>query len=108
MNKSIAFPASLKTEIRRIAAEQDYPLVAEIVARGNADELVVDSREEAQAIVDVARRERLDARLKYPYWDEESPRYDTRHEEAFQDIQMGFFEKVVMYIGQEYDIVGSV
>lgn len=108
MNKSIAFPASLKTEIRRIADEQAYPLVAEIVARGNADELVIKSTDEAQAIVDVARRERLDAGLKYPFWDEESPRYDTRHEDAFQDIQMGFFEKVVMYVGQEFDIVNAV
>ena len=59
-------------------------------------------------IVNVACIEMLDAALRYPYWDDESPDYSKIHEDAFQDVQMVFFEKIVMYIGQEYSVVTLV
>jgi hypothetical protein len=108
MSKTVPFPASLKRTIRNIASERNYPLVQEIARRGSDEELVLESKEEAQAIVDVARVEMLDASLKYPFWNDDSPRHEPKHEEAFQDVQMGFFEKVVMYVGQEFDVVTRV
>lgn len=108
MNKTIPFPASIKLTIKKIAYERNYPIVIEIVERGDKEVLILTSQAEAQMIIDVARIEILDAALKYPFWDDDSPRYDKFHEDAFQDVQMGFFEKIIMYIGQEYEVVTTV
>lgn len=82
--------------------------MAEVINRGGADELIVNSQEEAQALVNVARIEMLSASLKYPFWDEDSLKYDKCHDESFQDVQMGLFEKTIMYISQSFDIVSTV
>jgi len=103
--KTIPFPESLKAALKRITLDRRYPVVAEILDRGKLDELSIESAEEAQMIVDVARLEMLSASLKFPFWDDDSPRYDRFHDEAFQEVQMGFFEKVVMYVSQEFDVV---
>ena len=108
MSKTIPFPASIKAEIAKIANERGYPVVIEIVRRGAEDELLIESKQEAQAIVNVARIEMMNAELTYPFWDEDSPHYQSTHEEAFQEVQMGLFEKVVMYLGQAFQITSTV
>jgi hypothetical protein len=108
MSKTIAIPETIKETLRKVARERQYPLVLEILARGKSAELVLADNDEAQAIVNVARLELLDAKLRYPFWSDDSPRYDKAHEEAFQDVQMGFFEKVASYIGSEFDIEAKV
>jgi hypothetical protein len=108
MTKTISFPSELKEALSAIATEQRYPLVREILARGKADELVLKDKHEAQVIVDVARVQMLEAGLRYPYWNEDSTKYNKAHDEAFQDVQMGLFEKVVTYVGQEFEVVTRI
>jgi hypothetical protein len=108
MSKTVVFPSELKEALLKIAVERRYPLVREILGRGGTDELVLEDKEEAQAIVNVARMQMLDALLRYPFWSDDSPRYNKAHEEAFQDVQMGFFEKVASYIDSEFDIEAKV
>ena len=105
---AIAFPAVLKAQIQQIASERGYPCVAEITARGGPDELLLQDLKEAQAIVDVARLQMLDASLRFPFWDEDNPRHDPAHDNAFQDVQMGLFEKTCMYLGQQFQVVTQV
>jgi hypothetical protein len=104
MTKTISVPSELKQAVAAIAMERRYPLVREILARGIPDELILENQCEAQAIVDVARVQMLEAGLRYSYWNEDSPRYNKADDEAFRDVQTGVFEKVVMYVGQEFDI----
>jgi hypothetical protein len=108
MSKTITLPSELKEALSVIATERRYPLVREILARGKADELILEDKHEAQVIVDVARVQMLEAGLRYPYWNEDSARYNKAHDEAFQEVQMGFFEKVAMYIGQEFEVVTRI
>jgi hypothetical protein len=104
----IEYPASLKTALRLIASTRGFPGALRILARGGAEELVVESRQEAQTLVNVARLALLEARLKFPNWDEDSPDHDLAHEEAVHDVLMGLFEKTVGYVGQGFDIVSQV
>lgn len=108
MSKIITVPAGLKDDLLKIASKSDYPQVRVILARGEQNELHIHAQDEAQSLVNVARVALLDALLKYPYWDDTREPYSEEHDEAFQDVQMGFFEKVVSYIGQEYDIETKV
>ena len=108
MSLIIPFPDVLKLRLQKVANQRNYPLVNEVLQRGGSEELVVNSLEEAQALVNLARLEMLEASLKYPFWDEDSPNFDRRHESAFQDVQMGIFEKTVMYVGQAFKVVSTV
>lgn len=94
MSTIIPFPASLKNTMKQIAMERKYPVVIEVLDRGTEEELILNSQTETQALIDVARIEMLNASLKYPFWDEDSARYDKAREDAFQEIQMGLFPQV--------------
>ena len=108
MSKTIAFPSVLKLQMQKIARDREYSVVSEILARGGTEELVLESQTEAQALVNVVRIELLDASLKYPFWNDDLPNYDHRHEDAFHDVHMGIFEKTVMYLSQEFQITSTV
>ncbi len=104
----IHFPAALKKQLQGIAQTRQYPVVQRVLERGHDDELIVNTQAEAQALVNVARAEMLSAQLKYPYWDEDLPEYDKHHEDAFQDVQMGIFEKTVMYLSQSFEVDSKI
>jgi hypothetical protein len=108
MSQVIEFPASLKAQLHASASTRRFPAALAILARGGPSELVVESQTEAQTLVDIARLELLEARLKFPFWDEDLPNHDPVHEDAFHDVQMGVFEKTVMYVGQVFEITSKV
>lgn len=101
---TISFPSSIKAELIAISDAKKYIQVLEVLGRGTADELVLNDAEEAQAVVDVARVKLLDTQLKFPYWDDSKDNYIESHEDAFQEVQMGVFEKTVSYVGQAFSI----
>ena len=108
MSQSVEYPASLKVQLQQIASKRSFPAASKILARGGPEELIVESQQEAQTLVDIARLALLEARLKYPYWDEDFSDHDPAHEDAFLDVQMGIFEKTVMYLGQAFEVVSKV
>ncbi len=108
MSTTLPFPNPLKDTLRTMAQDRGWPQVLAILQRGGDEELVLQSQADAQMIINAARVEMLNAGLKYPYWDEDMPNYDAAHEDAFQDVQMGFFEKVVMYVGETFPVITTV
>jgi hypothetical protein len=108
MSQVIEFPRPLKAQLQKSASTRKFPAALAILSRGGPEELVVASQHEAQMLVDIARLELLEARLKFPFWDEDLPNHDPAHEDAFHDVQMGIFEKTVMYVGQVFEVVSKV
>ena len=104
MMSMITVPSDIKSELYEIASVSGYSLVLDILSRGSEGEVVFESLAEAQAVVNVVRLKMLEALLKYPYWDDTLTPYNEEHEEAFQEVQMGLFEKVVSYVRHEYDV----
>ena len=108
MSRSIAFPDSVKADLLKLASAGGFVRAQEILARGKADELVIDSQDEAQVVANVARVEMMKTILQYPFWDEDDPLHDPAHEERFHDVVNGLFEKTVSYIAQDYEIVTKI
>lgn len=106
--KSLFIPASVKADLLRLAAAHGYPAARTILARGTAEELVVDGLAEAQVVANVARVEMMSASLKSPFWDEEDPRHDARHEEAFHEVVNGLFEKTISALRDDFDITTKI
>jgi hypothetical protein len=108
MSKRLSFPDSVKAELRKIATAGRYVLAMEILERGADDELVLESVEEAQVVVNLARVQMMVASLRYPFWDEDDPRHDAAHEEAFHEVVLGVFEKTVSTIGQDFEVKTAI
>ncbi len=107
MRKIVSFPTVLKLQLKDIAIKRGHNAASEILDRGEPEELLLDSQTEAQMLINLARMEMTDTSLKYPFWNEDLPNYNTSHEDAFQDIQMGIFEKTIMYLDQVFELSPS-
>ena len=108
MSQTIPFPESVKATLIKLATNAHYVLAKEILARGAADELLLDSHLEAQVIINIARVELMWAVLMYPFWSDDHPRHDPVHESATDDVLRDIYEKTVSYIGQEFEINSSI
>lgn len=108
MSRTIAFPDSVKADLQKLASRGKYPRAAEILARGGPEELTLETAEEAQIVVNVARVEMMTTLLQCPFWDEDDPRHDQSHEDRFHDVVNGLFEKTVSYISQDFEVVTKI
>jgi hypothetical protein len=104
MTTAITVPAELKAELLAIAKECSYPSALQVLQRGEPDQLMLENLREAQEITNIARVQVLDALLKYLYWDDTEANYLPEHEERFQDVQMGIYEKTVHYVSNHFEI----
>ncbi|MDG9666937.1 hypothetical protein ONV78_04245 [Hahella sp. CR1] len=109
--KTVFLPDELIAQLKAIAESDNYPEVTRILNKPSpsdmetADTMTAISltREEAQALANVAIVERMKAELKYPYWSDDHPKYDEAHENEFFEIQAGLFGKLIHYLN-EFDI----
>jgi hypothetical protein len=108
VSHAIAFPHSVKEDLQKLAAAGGFLRAREILARGKPDELVLESAEEAQVVVNVARLEMMKTALQCPFWDEDDPRHDPAHAERFHEVVNGLFEKTVSYVGQDFEVVTKI
>jgi hypothetical protein len=60
------------------------------------------SKEEAEALITLAVIEKRKAWLRFPYYDEDHPLYSPEHEQKFDDVQMGIYEKTIYYVGTAF------
>ena len=108
MSRAIVFPESVKADLLKIATTGKFVRAREILSRGQQGELILESDDEAQVVVNVARVEMMKTILQCPFWDEDDPRHDPAHEERFHDVVNGLFEKTVSYIAQDFEVVTKI
>ena len=108
MSRTLFIPESVKADLAKLAAAHSYALAREILARGTAEELILEDLSEAQVVANVARVEMMSTLLKSPFWDEEDPRHDARHEEAFHEVVNGLLEKTISALRDDFDITTKI
>lgn len=91
-------PAELVRKIAEIVDKENYLILKEVFPSADVKPPIFLSVEEAEALIDLAVIEKKKSRLKYPYYDEDHKKYDQSHEEKFDDIQMGIYEKTIYYV----------
>lgn len=100
--REVPMPVELIWEIAGIVHREGYTsLMGAFPAEGALLPICLDEDEAADLIV-LAVIEVKKARLRFPYYDDEHPMYDKQHEMAFDDVQMGIFEKTVYYVGAAF------
>jgi len=97
IKREVTIPDELVTLISQIVADEHYEILNEAFPKGKESPIFL-STEEAEALITLAVIEKNKARLKFPYYDDEHPLYNESHEEAFDDVQMGIYEKTIYYV----------
>lgn len=98
IKREVLMPPELVEEISEIVDKENYLILKEAFPNIDVKSPIFLSVEEAEALIDLAVIEKKKARLKYPYYSEDHRKYDERHEEKFDDIQMGIYEKTIYYV----------
>lgn len=94
-------PKDLIDQIVSIVDREGYEALKEVFPKGKTPPVFL-SKEDAEALITLAVIEKNRARLKYPYHDDEHPLYNESHEEGFDDVQMGIYEKTIYYVGSAF------
>jgi len=98
IKREVLMPSELVKEIAEIVHQESYLVLKEAFPSVDTKPPVFISQEEAEALIDLAVIEKKKARLMYPYYDDEHPMFNKEHEEKFDDIQMGIYEKTIYYV----------
>ena len=98
IKREVLMPVELVEEIARIVHKEGYMVLKEVFPNPDTKTPVFLSNEEAEALISLAVIEKEKARLMYPYYDDEHPQYCEEHEEKFDDVQMGIYEKTIYYV----------
>lgn len=98
IKREVTMPVELVEEITQIVHSEGYTALKDAFPKDGIETPVFLSQSEAEALIVLAVIEKKKAWLKYPHYDDEDPEYDEEHEQKFDDIQMGIYEKTIYYV----------
>jgi len=98
IKREVLMPEELIEEISQIVHKEGYLALEEAFSFQKTQNPIFLSQDEAEALIDLAVIEKKKARLIYPFYDDEHPNFMQEHEEKFDDIQMGIYEKTIYYV----------
>ncbi|MBE0377571.1 hypothetical protein [Pseudoalteromonas prydzensis] len=93
--KEYFLPPKIFNELLSFAKKTELVELEKIVNKHDNGTILVD-RWEVDMLLNVAKLWRLQAELKYPFWDCEHPNYDPIHEDCFMDEQEEKWGKIAM------------
>lgn len=98
IKREVPMPIELIHEIVTIIHMEGYTSLIELFPNKHIHLPIFLSESEASDLIDLAVIEKKKARLRYPYHDNEHPKYDKNHKDKFHDVQMGIYEKTLYYV----------
>ncbi|MCF6257714.1 MAG: hypothetical protein L3K25_15690 [Gammaproteobacteria bacterium] len=98
IKREVIMPSELVEEISQIVHKEGYVALKDAFPDREIKPPIFLSQHEAEALITLAVIEKKKAWLMYPHYDDEDPSYNEEHEENFDDIQMGIYEKTIYYI----------
>ncbi len=103
--RNIYMPNELVKELSEIVDAEGYVSLMQIFEGVNPNEaeyLSIDVHE-AKMLIRLADIEMSKAILKYPFNEDDDPNYDPVHEEKYDDVMMGIYEKTYYYLQSEFE-----
>jgi hypothetical protein len=97
VKRPVQIPDDLVAVITEIVNREGYVALQEAFPREPLPQIFL-SEEEAEALITLVVIEKRKAWLKYPYYDSDHPKHSEEDEAAFDDVQMGLYEKVIYYV----------
>lgn len=101
VKREVLIPVDLVKQITDIVYKEGYTALMNVFKKDQQFPVFL-CKEEAEALITLAVIEKRKAWLKYPRYDEDHPQYSQEHEEKFDDVQMGIYEKTIYYVGSAF------
>ncbi|MGN6653670.1 hypothetical protein [Trinickia sp.] len=101
--REVLLPVELIGEIAGIVHKEGYTALMRAFPAGGVPLPVYLSEDEAADLIALAVIEVKKARLRFPYYDDEHPEYDRRHETEFDEVKMGLYEKTIYYVESAFE-----
>lgn len=101
VKREVSMPPDLVQLIGKIVHAEGYTALMDAFKKNQQPPIFL-SKEEAEALIALAVIEKRKAELKYPYRDETHPQHSPEHEQYFDDVQMGLYEKTILYVGAAF------
>lgn len=107
--RNIYLPSELIKELGEIVLSQGYEALFHVFKNVDLDGSEYLSIDEADAklLLRLADIEISKAILIYPFTDDEEENYNSEHEEKYDEVMMGVYEKTYYYIQSEFEGVES-
>lgn len=102
IKREVLMPVELLEDIAQIVHKEGYQALKDAFPNVDIKPPIFLSQEEAEALIDLAVIEKKKARLIYPYYDDEHPKFSEEHEEKFDDVQMGIYEKTLYFLESSF------
>ncbi|TMO02450.1 hypothetical protein [Pseudoalteromonas sp. S558] len=93
--KEYFLPPKIFNELLSYAKKEKLIELEKIINKHNNGTILVEPWE-VEILLNVAKLWRLQAILKYPFWDSEHPKFDPAHEDLFMDEQKDKWGKIAM------------
>ncbi len=93
--KEYFLPVPFCEEILAYSKKEKLTELEQIISKHNNGTLNLEEWETA-ILLNVAKVWRLEAELKYPFWNDEHPLYNPEHEDKFMDAQEEHWGKIAM------------
>jgi hypothetical protein len=103
-SKKVFVPSEIISELYAIVVREGYSALFPVFKQGVGEniEYLDLSEQDAKNLLRLADIEMSKALLRYPHSEEDDPLYDPKHEEGYDEIMMGIYEKTYYYIQSEF------
>ena len=107
--RNIYFPSELIKDLNHIVRCQKYEALVHVFKDLDLDNCEYLSLDEGDAklLIRLVDIEMSKAILMYPFTDDEEQNYNPEHEEKYDDVMMGIYEKTHYYIQSEFEGIAS-
>lgn len=103
--RNIYLPNELIKELGVIVHDQGYAALSHVfknIDLESTEYLSIDESD-AKLLIRLADIEMSKAILMYPFNDDEEENYKPEHEEKYDDVMMGIYEKTYYYLQSEFE-----
>ncbi len=102
--RNIYMPNEIIQELKEIAEAENYDALKDIFIKVNSgtSEYLSLNLDDAKKLIRLVDIELSKAILKYPFNEDDDPKYNPVHEEKYDDVMMGIYEKTYYYLQAEF------
>jgi hypothetical protein len=103
--RNVFIPTEILVDLCKIIRSEQYTALLsalpDVHEEASAEHLSL-TIEDARNLLRVVDIEMSKAILRYPHNEDDDPQYDPEHEECYDEIMMGIYEKTYYYVQSEF------
>ena len=107
--KQVFLPAELIDMLSEVVRSEGYVALQPLFSdhQPGSNEYLLLTEQDARNLLVLADIEMQRAELRYPFTDDSDDNYDPAHEQAYDDVMLGIYEKTYYYLQSAFPALGQ-